>query len=46
MRADNLAAIKLYQNVGFVHEGVLRDAVFVDGAYFDSLAMAIVVRPS
>jgi RimJ/RimL family protein N-acetyltransferase len=46
VRADNLAAIKLYEKVGFAHEGVLRDAVLVDGAYHDSLAMAKLARRS
>jgi RimJ/RimL family protein N-acetyltransferase len=42
VRADNLHAMGLYQKVGFVVEGVLRDAVFVDGEYHDAIAMALI----
>jgi RimJ/RimL family protein N-acetyltransferase len=31
VRADNLRAMRLYEKFGFVREGVLRDAVLVDG---------------
>jgi RimJ/RimL family protein N-acetyltransferase len=44
VRADNARAIALYDKVGFVREGVIRDAVFVDGEYHDSVMMAIVDR--
>jgi RimJ/RimL family protein N-acetyltransferase len=40
--ADNLRAIRLYEKVGFVHEGVSRDAVMIDGRYIDSVKMAII----
>ena len=42
VRADNLSAIRLYEKFGFVSEGVLRDAVFVDGEYHDAIVMALV----
>jgi RimJ/RimL family protein N-acetyltransferase len=42
--ADNRRAIALYESVGFVREGVTRDAVFVDGEYRDAIAMALVDR--
>jgi RimJ/RimL family protein N-acetyltransferase len=42
--ADNMRAIALYEKVGFVREGVVRDAVFVDGKYRDAIAMAMVDR--
>ncbi len=42
VRADNLRALGLYQKFGFVREGVVRDAVFVDGEYHDAIAMALV----
>ena len=44
VHADNARAIALYEKVGFLREGVVRDAVFVDGEYRDSIAMAIVDR--
>ena len=44
VHADNACAIALYEKVGFVREGVVRDAVFVDGEYRDAIAMAIVDR--
>jgi RimJ/RimL family protein N-acetyltransferase len=40
VRADNARAIALYDKVGFVREGVNRDAVFIDGNYYDSVMMA------
>jgi RimJ/RimL family protein N-acetyltransferase len=42
VRADTLHAMRLYEKVGFAVEGVLRDAVFVDGEYHDAIAMALV----
>ena len=42
--ADNARAIALYERLGFVREGVVRDAVFVDGEYRDAIAMALVER--
>jgi RimJ/RimL family protein N-acetyltransferase len=44
VRADNLRAMQLYEKFGFVREGVLRDAVFVDGKFHDSIAMALINR--
>jgi RimJ/RimL family protein N-acetyltransferase len=44
VRADNLRAVRLYEKVGFVGEGVLRDAVFVDGEFHDAIAMALFDR--
>ncbi len=45
VRADNTPAIALYEKIGFVHEGIARDAFLVDGEYCDALSMAIVRRP-
>ncbi|MCJ9673104.1 MULTISPECIES: GNAT family N-acetyltransferase [unclassified Neorhizobium] len=42
VHADNLRAIALYEKVGFVREGVARDAVRIDGRYIDSIGMAVV----
>jgi RimJ/RimL family protein N-acetyltransferase len=44
VHADNARAIALYERVGFVKEGILRDAVFVDGEYRDAIAMALIRR--
>ena len=44
VHADNARAIALYEKVGFVREGVARDAVFIDGEYRDAINMAIVDR--
>jgi RimJ/RimL family protein N-acetyltransferase len=44
VRADNSRAIALYEKVGFVREGMVRDALFVDGAYYDAITMAMVDR--
>jgi RimJ/RimL family protein N-acetyltransferase len=45
VRADNAPAIALYVKIGFVREGVMRDAFLVDGEYRDAVSMAIVRRP-
>jgi RimJ/RimL family protein N-acetyltransferase len=38
--ADNARAIRLYERIGFRHEGVQREAVFKCGRYIDLLTMA------
>jgi RimJ/RimL family protein N-acetyltransferase len=38
--ADNLRAIALYEKLGFMHEGVTRDSVCIDGRFVDSVVMA------
>ncbi|WP_117193613.1 GNAT family N-acetyltransferase [Rhizobium terrae] len=42
VHADNPRAIALYEKVGFVREGVARDAVKIDGRFIDSIGMAVV----
>lgn len=44
VHADNARAIALYDRVGFVREGVTRDAFFADGVFRDAITMAIVRR--
>ena len=39
--AYNKRAIHVYEKIGFRREGVQRDALFYDGAYHDSILMAI-----
>ena len=40
VHADNARAIKLYESLGFQHEGRLRDFSFREGGYVDALFMA------
>jgi RimJ/RimL family protein N-acetyltransferase len=42
--ADNPRAIELYEKAGFQHEGILVDAVRIDGVYGNSILMALVNR--
>lgn len=42
-RVDNVHAIRLYERQGFVREGVKKNAMRVDGVYFDAVQMAILV---
>jgi RimJ/RimL family protein N-acetyltransferase len=44
VHADNERAIRLYNKVGFQKEGLMRDAVCIDGRYIDSILMALVHR--
>ncbi len=39
--STNAAAIRVYEKAGFVREGVLRKAAFIDGEYVDVLVMGI-----
>jgi RimJ/RimL family protein N-acetyltransferase len=39
--ATNTTAQRTYEKVGFVREGLLRDAAFVDGKYVDTVIMSI-----
>lgn len=42
VRVDNLAAIRLYERVGFQQEARLRDALRLDGQRFDAFQMSLV----
>jgi RimJ/RimL family protein N-acetyltransferase len=42
--ANNPRAIKVYEKVGFVHEGTRRENVFIDGAYVDELIYSMLAR--
>lgn len=42
--ASNTAAIKLYEKLGFVVEGVKKKARKLDGAYDDLVEMALLLR--
>jgi len=39
--AHNEAAVRLYEQAGFVVEGVLRSEFFLDDVYVDDLLMAL-----
>jgi RimJ/RimL family protein N-acetyltransferase len=41
VHADNARAIRCYEKLGFVHEGVQRQADYRDGAYVDLIIMSI-----
>ena len=43
--AGNTRAIRLYERLGFVHEGVRRRARKLDGVYDDNVMMALVFDP-
>jgi len=45
VRSPNVAAIGLYEKVGFVLEGRRRDAVRLDGGREDELLMALLANP-
>ena len=40
--ADNIGAVKSYQNAGFVREAYLKDEIRQDGSYRDLLLMAVI----
>ena len=39
--STNAAAIKVYEKIGFVNEGVLRQAAYIDGRYVDVIVMGV-----
>jgi len=41
VQSNNKIAIKLYENLGFIKEGVLRSSIFKDGVYLDEIVMGI-----
>lgn len=41
VKANNIAALKIYEKCGFKHEGVQRRAAFIDGKYHDLVMMSI-----
>jgi RimJ/RimL family protein N-acetyltransferase len=43
VRADNPRARQLYERFGFVHEGLLKNHMLVDGEYKDSHQMALLL---
>lgn len=43
VRDDNARAIRLYESLGFRHDGIYRAAVYEDGRYLDKRLMSILV---
>ena len=41
VREDNIAAIGLYEKMGFIREGILRDSIYKDGKYISLIIMSI-----
>jgi ribosomal protein S18 acetylase RimI-like enzyme len=41
VKADNSAAIGLYETIGFTQEGVMRDAEFLEGKFHDLVIMGL-----
>lgn len=41
VRTDNQRAIRLYERMGFLHEGRIRKAFYVNGRYFDEYWMGL-----
>lgn len=39
--ANNPGAVRVYEKIGFVHEGRLRDDMYKDGRYIDVLVMSV-----
>lgn len=39
--ADNIAAKRAYEKAGFKHEGILKDDIYRNSRYYDSVRMAI-----
>lgn len=42
-RVDNEKAISLYKKLGFEIEGQLKNAMFIDGKYFDNYIMGLII---
>ena len=46
VRVDNVAAIRLYERMGWVHEGRTTRDTLIDGAFADCLLMGREVDPA
>ena len=40
----NLAGIRCYEKCGFMQEGVIRESVYRDGKYYNTIKMGILKR--
>lgn len=43
VRKDNPRAVELYKKCGFEVEGVLKNEVYIDGEFFDLVAMGLII---
>jgi len=41
VREDNVAALGLYEKLGFIREGILRDSIYKNGKYISLIIMSI-----
>ena len=44
VRKDNKRAIALYEKYGFEIEGILKKETFIDGEYYDSIVMGLMIK--
>ena len=44
VRRDNPRAIALYEKFGFETEGILKKETFIDGNYYDSVVMGLMIK--
>lgn len=44
VRVDNEKAISLYKKLGFEIEGQLKNAMFINGKYFDNYIMGLIIK--
>lgn len=44
VRSPNKPAIALYEKMGFVHEGVHKNAILMDGVYEDEYSMGLLLK--
>jgi len=42
-RTDNTRAIKLYEKLGFLEEGIIKRDFLINGVFYDSLAMGLLI---
>ncbi|MCY6355937.1 GNAT family N-acetyltransferase [Clostridium sp. ZS2-4] len=43
VRADNIRGINLYKKLGFLEEGTLTRDFFINGKFYDSIAMGLII---
>lgn len=43
VRTDNLRGIKLYKKLGFLEEGIIKRDLTINGEFFDSLIMGLII---
>lgn len=41
VNAENTAAVKCYENAGFIREGVLREEIYRNGKYYNAIRMSV-----